>query len=110
MKLERDKKDLQQPMTLTMVGLNQARKELSRLVREAKKTNMRFLLSERGKPQAVVLGIDDYLKNVLKKERLSVITEIQLEARERGLDKMTLEEIDKEIRAYRKEKSKSQSK
>ncbi len=105
--MRRVKKDITQTMTLTMVGLDRARKELSRLVREAKKTNMRFLLSERGKPQAVVLGIDDYLQNVLKKERASVITKIQLEAKEKGLDKMSMEEIDKEIRAYRKEKSRS---
>ena len=105
--MKRTKKDIKQTMTLTMMGLDQARKELSRLVREAKKTNIRFLLSERGKPQAVVLGIDDFLKNVLKKERLSVIAEIQLEAKEKGLDKMTMKEIDREIKAYRKEKSQS---
>lgn len=54
-------------MTLTMVGLDQARKELSRMVKKAKEANTRFLVSERGKPQAVVIGIDDFLKNVLKK-------------------------------------------
>ncbi len=107
MERNKNKRDVEESITLTMVGLDRARKELSRLVREAKKTNARFLLSERGKPQAVVLGIDDYLKNVLKKERLSVITEIQLEAKERDLDKMTMGEIDREIRAYRKEKFKS---
>ena len=105
--LKRTKKDIKQTMTLKMMGLDQARKELSRLVREAKKTNIRFLLSERGKPQAVVLGIDDFLKNVLKKERLSIIAEIQLEAKEKSLDKMTMKEIDREIKAYRKENSQS---
>jgi hypothetical protein len=35
--LKRTKKDIKQTMTLTMMGLDQARKELSRLVREAKK-------------------------------------------------------------------------
>jgi prevent-host-death family protein len=103
--LKRSKKDTTQTMTLTMMGLDRARKELSRLVREAQKTNTRFLLSERGKPQAVVLGIDDYLKNILKRDRLSVVAEIQIEAKEKGLDKMTMEEINREIKAYRKEKS-----
>ena len=105
--LKRTKKDIKRTMTLKMMGLDQARKELSRLVREAKNTNIRFLLSERGKPQAVVLGIDDFLKNVLKKERLSIIAEIQLEAKEKSLDKMTMKEIDREIKAYRKENSQS---
>lgn len=108
--MKRRKKDIAQTMTLTMMGLDRARKELSRLVREAQKTNTRFLLSERGKPQAVVLGIDDYLKNILKRDRLSVVAEIQIEAREKGLDKVTMEEIDREIKAHRKEKSQSASK
>ncbi|MGE5444170.1 MAG: type II toxin-antitoxin system prevent-host-death family antitoxin [Ignavibacteriales bacterium] len=108
--MKRRKKDIAQTMTLTMMGLDRARKELSRLVREAQKTNTRFLLSERGKPQAVVLGIDDYLKNILKRDRLSVVAEIQIEAREKGLDKVTMKEIDREIKAHRKEKSQSASK
>ena len=98
-------REKQKPMTLTMVGLDQARKELSRMVKKAKKANTRFLVSERGKPQAVVIGIDDFLKNVLKKERESVIAEIQLEAKEKRLDKMGTKEIDREIKAYRKSKA-----
>ncbi len=98
-------REKQKPMTLTMIGLDQARKELSRIIKQAKKTNTRFLVSERGKPQAVVIGIDDFLKNVLKKERASVIAEIQLEAKEKGLDKMGTREIDREIKAYRKSKA-----
>ena len=90
----RTKKDIERTMTLTTVGLDKARKELSRLIREARKANTRFLLSERGKPQAVVLSVDDFLKNVLKKDRLSVIAEIQMESKEKGLDKVTVKEID----------------
>lgn len=105
--MERNKRNVKQTMTLTTVGLDRARRELSRLVREVQKTNARFVLSDRGKPQAVVLGVDDYLKNVLRRERLSVITEIHLEAKDKGLDKMAIEEINEEIRAHRKEKSQS---
>ena len=90
----RTKKDIERTMTLTTVGLDKARKELSRLIREARKANTRFLLSKRGKPQAVVLSVDDFLKNVLKKDRLSVIAEIQMESKEKGLDKVTVKEID----------------
>lgn len=87
-----------------MVGLDQARKELSVIVKKAKKSNTRYLVSERGKPQAVVIGIDDFLKNVLKKERVSVIAEIQLEAGEKKLSSLSKKEIDREIKAYRKSK------
>ena len=105
--MERNKKDLRQPVALTMVGLDRARRELSRLVRETQRTNTRYLLCERGKPQVVVLSIDDYLRNILRRERLSVIAEIQLEAKDKGLDKMSMEEIDKETKAHRKAKSQS---
>lgn len=98
-------KEKRKPMTLTMIGLNQARKDLSRLVKRAKDSNTRFLVSERGKPQAVVIGVDDFLKNVLKKERASVIAEIQLEAKEKELETISAKEIEQEIKAYRKSKS-----
>jgi len=105
--LKKNKRKLKEPEMLTMVGLDRARRELSRLVRETQRTNTRFLLSERGKPQVVVLSIDDYLRNILRRERLSVIAEIQLEAKDKGLDKMSMEEIDKETKAHRKAKSQS---
>lgn len=95
----------QKNTTLTMVGLDQARKELSVIVKKAKKSNARYLVSERGKPQAVVIGIDDFLKNVLKKERASVIAEIQLEAGEKKLGSLSKKEIEREIKSYRKSKS-----
>lgn len=98
-------KEKRKPMTLTMIGLNEARKDLSRLVKRAKDSNTRFLVSERGKPQAVVIGVDDFLKNILKKERASVIAEIQLEAKDKRLETISEKEIDREIRAYRKSKS-----
>ena len=90
---------------MRVIGLDEARKNLPKIVQEANVGKTRFLLSMRGKPRAVVIGIEDYLCNVLKRDRLSVIAEIQLEAKARGLDKLTMREIDKEIHAARKEKS-----
>ncbi len=90
---------------MRVIGLDEARKNLSKILREADVGKTRYLLSMRGKPRAVVIGIEDYLRNVLKRDRLSVIAEIQLEAKASGLDKLTMREIDKEIRAARKEKS-----
>lgn len=89
-----------------MVGMEQARKELTRLVRDLKKDKVRYLLSARGKPQAVVLSVDDYLKNFLKQKRSKILTSIQLEAKEKRLDRLTTREIDAEVRAYRAEKRK----
>ena len=48
----RTKKDIERTMTLTTVGLDKARKELSRLIREAKKANAGLPLSEQGMNRA----------------------------------------------------------
>jgi hypothetical protein len=50
----------------------------------------------------VILSVEDYLRNIIKQP--TILAEIQLSAQEAGLDKMTDEEIDAEIEAYRKSK------
>jgi prevent-host-death family protein len=95
----------QEAAPMRIIGLDEARKNLSKIVQEANVGKTRFLLSTRGKPQAIVIGVEDYIRNVLKRDRLSVIAEIQLEARSRGRDKLTMREINKEIRAARREVS-----
>jgi prevent-host-death family protein len=66
------------------------------------KDQTRFLVSRRGKPAVVILGVDDYLKNIIKQPEL--LTTIQLSAQEAGLNEMTEEEIQAEIEDYRKDK------
>ena len=95
----------QETTPMRIIGLDEARKNLSKIVQEATIGKTRYLLSTRGKPKAVVIGVEDYLRNVLKRDRLSVVVEIQLEAKARGLDKLTMREIDKEIRAARRDRS-----
>ncbi len=90
---------------MRVIGLDEARKNLSKIVQEANAGKTRYLLSARGKPKAVMIGVEDYLRNVLKRDRLTVIAEIQLEAKARGLDKLTMREIDKEIGTARRERS-----
>jgi len=78
------------------------RTRLGEVMEEAEKENTRFLVSRRGKPKVVILGVEDYLKNIVKKNEL--LAEIQLGAQKAGLDKMTAREIDSEIRSSRREK------
>jgi len=95
----------QEAAPMRVIGLDEARKNLSKIVQEANVGKTRYLLSARGKPKAVMIGVEDYLRNVLKRDRLTVIAEIQLEAKARGLDKLTMREIDKEIGAARRGRS-----
>lgn len=79
-----------------------ARTRLGEVMEEAEKENTRFLVSRRGKPAVVILGVEDYLKNIVKKDEL--LAEIQLGAKKAGLDKITPGEIETEIRSYRRAK------
>lgn len=76
------------------------RTRLGEVMEEAEKENTRFLVSRRGKPAVVILGVEDYLRNIVKKNEL--LAEIQLGVRKAGLDKITGGEIDAEILSYRR--------
>ena len=81
------------------------RTRLGEVMEQAEKENVRFLVSRRGKPKVVILSVEDYLRNVVKKDQL--LAEIQLDAQKAGLDKITEGEIESEIQAHRRGKRKS---
>jgi prevent-host-death family protein len=77
-----------------------ARTNFGKLMDQVENQRSRFLVNKRGVPKVVILSVDDYLKNILKKPTL--LAEIQQDAKKAGLDKMTDDEIQAEIDAYRK--------
>jgi prevent-host-death family protein len=87
-----------------LVDALSARTQFGKLLKEAEKGKTRFLVSRRGKPKVVILGVEDYLKNFIKQPE--ILTTIQFSAEKAGLDKMSDEEIQAEISAYRRSKSK----
>jgi len=89
--------------TVKSIEALEARVHFGSVMTEVERSNTRFLVSKRGKPKMVMLSINDYMENVLKGDKL--LTEIQLKASESGLDKITGEEIETEIIAYRLEKA-----
>ena len=91
----------QKPVTKLIDALS-VRTRLGEVMKEAEQENTRFLVSRRGKPAVVILGVKDYLRNIVKKSEL--LAEVQLGAEKAGLDKMTAKEIDSEIRSYRRAK------
>ncbi len=82
-----------------------ARTQFGKIMTEAEKNNVRFLVSRRGKPKVVILGVEDYLKNIIKQPKL--VTNVQISAKRAGLDRLRDTEIEAEIRAFRKTKKKS---
>jgi prevent-host-death family protein len=81
------------------------RTHLGEVMEEAEKENTRFLVSRRGKPAVVILGVEDYLRNIIKKDGL--LAEVQLSSKKAGLDKLSDKEIEAEIRSYRRSKAKT---
>lgn len=92
-------------MTTQIIGLDQARQRLSGIVNGLDRGRLRYLVSSRGKPKAVLMSISDYLMTILRQKRATVVVELQLEAKSKGLDKVTQREIQREIRAARRARS-----
>ncbi len=59
-------------------------------------------MGRRGEPQAVIMSFEDYLKNFTKPN--PDLEKVREAAKAKGLDRMTLREINREIRKYRQER------
>ncbi|MBU1486881.1 type II toxin-antitoxin system Phd/YefM family antitoxin [bacterium] len=79
-----------------------ARTQLGQILERASKDQNRFLISRRGQAAAVIMGIEDYLTNIIKQPE--VLTKLQEQAAKSGASKLTLEEIDQEIASVRKKR------
>jgi prevent-host-death family protein len=77
-----------------------ARTQLGQILERVKKNQDRFLISKKGEATAVILSVEDYLKNILKQP--DVLTKLQEQAKKAGTNKLSLEDIDAEIKAFRK--------
>lgn len=76
-----------------------ARTQLGQILERVKKNKERFLISRKGEATAVILSVEDYLRNIVKQPE--VLTRLQKQAKRAGTNKLTLEEIDAEIKAFR---------
>ncbi len=76
-----------------------ARTQLGQVLERVSKNKDRLLISKRGEAKAVILGVEDYLKNIVKQPE--ALTKLQEQAERAGTNKLTLEEIEKEIKAFR---------
>jgi prevent-host-death family protein len=86
----------------------EARVHFGSVLEEVEKSNTRFLVSKRGKPKMIMLSVNDYLQNIVKSD--SLLTKIHVKAKEAGLDKITDEEIEAEVKAVRKAKAEKKQK
>jgi prevent-host-death family protein len=76
-----------------------ARTQLGQILERIKKNQDRFLISKKGEATAVILSVEDYLTNIVKQPK--VLTKLQKQAKKAGTDKLSIEDIDAEIKAFR---------
>jgi prevent-host-death family protein len=79
-----------------------ARTQLGQIIDRAVDRNERFLVERNGEPSVLIISVADFIKTLAPPP--DWLTDIQNEARRRGLDKLTVSEIDAEIKAARRER------
>ena len=82
-----------------------ARTQFGQLMERAQRDRARFLVSKNGEPAVVILAVEDYLESVLKQP--SALTNLQAAARKRGLNRLSLDDVNQEIAEVRKKRKKS---
>jgi prevent-host-death family protein len=91
-----------------VVSAPTARTQLGQILRRVKSSKERFLIVKNGEPQAVVMGIDDYIDTVAPAP--AWLESAWADARKNGTDKLTMREIDREIAEVRSAASQRKSK
>jgi hypothetical protein len=86
-----------------------ARTQLGQIMDLAVKNNERFIVDRRGEPAVVIMSVQDFIRTAAPPP--DWLTKAWAGAKRRGLEAMTLDEINAEVAAYRREQeSPSESK
>jgi prevent-host-death family protein len=84
-----------------MISALTARTQLGQIMKRASERNERFLVCRSGEPKVMIMGIRDYVRTIAPAPEW--LREIRAEAKRKGLDKLTMRQIDAEITAARRE-------
>jgi prevent-host-death family protein len=79
-----------------------ARTQFGQILERVSEKRERFLVTKNGEAKAIILGVADFLEAVAPSP--ASLTRLQQQAKKRGADKLTLEEIEAEIATVRKQK------
>ena len=82
-----------------------ARTQFGQILERVSKNNERFLVTKKGEAKAIILGVENYLRTIV--ETPESLSTLQEQAKKSGADKLTLEEIEREIDAVRRIKTKT---
>lgn len=77
-----------------------ARTQLGQIIDLAVDRNERFLVERNGEPSVLIISVADFVRTLAPPP--DWLTAVQDEARRKGVDKLTMPEIDAEIKAARR--------
>lgn len=92
-------------MTRKITAVN-ARAQFGRILDRAVDHNERFLVERNGEPAVLILSVADFVNTLAPAP--DWLKDIQEHAKQKGLDKLTMDEIDAEIEAARRERRQRQ--
>lgn len=87
-----------------IVGSKELRQALTGMLGTIQATDARFLVTVKGKPRAILMGVQDYVRRVLGERPDAVLVALQQDAKRTGADQLTMRDIDREIAAVRRAK------
>jgi prevent-host-death family protein len=90
---------------LNVIPALTARTQFGQILRRVHHSKERFVVGRRGQPQAVIMGVEEYLKTV--GGTVPVLERIWSDSEAKGLQRITLREINREIKRYRSERRKA---
>jgi hypothetical protein len=79
-----------------------ARTQFGRILDRAVDYNERFLVERNGEPAVLIMSVADFVKTLAPAP--DWLKDLQEHAKRRGLDKLTMDDIDAEIAAARRER------
>lgn len=82
-----------------------ARTQLGQIMKRTAQRNERFVIERRGQPSVIMMSIKDYVDTIAPAP--DWLKAIGTEAKKKGLNKLTMRQIDAEIDIARKERRKS---
>lgn len=85
---------------LRIVPALTARTQLGQILKRVRQNNERFVVDKRGEPQAVIMSVEEYLKNFGRPPR--VLEQIRRAAKKKGA--VSMRAINLEIKRYRRER------
>jgi prevent-host-death family protein len=85
-----------------------ARTQLGQILKRAAEKDERFLVDRRGQPSVIIMSIKDYIKNIAPTP--PAYQSIRQDAKSKGAASLSMQEIDREIAAVRRQQPKKKSK